>query len=321
MKGLTVTPEITSSYNENPLISKGVETMKDMPLEDVRELILLTSGGKDAMVAAQVVAEYKDKTRQDIQIQDKTRQDKTRQDKTRQDIQIQACMVPYPRIQYIEENTDKKYNDDVEQVEKFLKELGIPLTILHTPQPDLEVGDKDSCKVCKSTRLSLINSYLNNLPELEEGKRALVTGYTTADLLAYVQLMQLATNFTLDFDQIKDPQVRIGFERTLNKFKVSQQLQDGNLIIRPLLGFSDAEILQIVNEKNIPRLNISCPHIGTKFKRKSMEAGSLVEGDGMMNVTYEGLIKLLERSGIKLPNDIGRPLVNNGKVKSDFIDC
>jgi len=259
-------------------------------LESINNVVFLYSGGKDATFGLYFLNKYIMNYYPEIN--------------------LKAIMVTYPAHVYFEENGEEA--DCFKRVREFCASQNVDLDVFTSDNQDLTEGAVDGCKICKATRKEILDGYLQNIGE--NGKSAIVTGYTLYDILAYLDEYCLLTNFTFDMTQFTEKKITERITNCLHKMNVKEELPGGFRIIRPLVDFKESDVVDFLNDNSIPYINRPCKVSSKKHKRIYFEALNLVES--MNNSSYEGIMDFLSKHNIELPKTF-----NDIQYKFHFTDC
>lgn len=249
-------------------------------LKNVEKLIFLFSGGKDATLGLYFLNKY---------ILDNNL-----------DIELEAIMIKYPKHVYTLENGTNA--DCYTKTVSFWGNLDVDLKIFEPSCTDIDGSEIDACKICKSARKQLVDTYLN-----QNEKVTVVTGYTLYDALAYMDEICLVTNYDLDLFKIKDEKIIKRIQNCLHKIKAKEELPNGLKIIRPLICMHEDKIMNFVSDNNIPYIDRPCKASVKKHKREYFKV--LNVASAINNTSYEGLLSFINQMNLDLPESF------------DDIDC
>lgn len=259
-------------------------------LKDIKHILFLFSGGKDATFGLLFLHRYIKSHKLDIQ--------------------LRGVMVNYPLHVYFDKHGNER--SCFKRVKEFWEEKDVQLDILKPDVPDLVEGQEDGCKVCKNVRKELVDNYLNDFEYKEVA--AIATGYTIYDVLAYLDEISLVTNYNFDVSNIKDEKRLSRIHQCVHKMQIKEQLPSGYKLIRPIIMFKEDEILQYIKVNKIPYSATPC--IVSDFKHKRVYFEVLKVASPINNATYEGVRGFLEK--IKIDYDAEYEYV---KEKNYFTDC
>jgi hypothetical protein len=220
---------------------------------------------------------------------------------------MEILCVMYPHHVY---HHDKGDTACFSRVKEYWYSRGVKIEYKTVPESDFDDNDKEGCRTCKKLRKSVIDPYVYERPT----NTGLITGLTLYDVLAYISIVYFHTRLNLEnFPKLSDG-IKCGLIKTLHKVRSYEYLPSGKIMIRPLLRFTETEIIDYLNEKKIPYVNTPCKIGPYKFKRPFSEALNVFQGN---LPTYDDVVSTLERHGIifdELPFD---EMAND----SFFIDC
>lgn len=263
---------------------------KNHLFEDINQFLLLFSCGKDCSVLMDLILRY----RQEKRIEN----------------EISIYSVQYPIHMYYDIN--RKPTKNFECIINYWKRRKVTIQYVIPPFDDFEDENKFGCKVCKESRKWVIDEYVNRF----SCKTGILTGFTMYDSLAYLNMLLLTCNYDIrNLKKMKEPEKSIT-TKMLHKMALREHLPNDKYMIRPILPFTEKEVVDYLNSKSIPYLTTPCKISKYKFKRLYSKALDLYED---FPVTYEGIETFLEQYGIQLNN--GGLSFNDVIENNFFIDC
>lgn len=270
--------------------TKYRNTIKNYKLFDgIKNIIYLFSGGKDATFGLHLLINYIKSNNLNIN--------------------LTVPMVFYPKHVYLK---GEQISTESDNVLKYWKSRNIDLLTLHSPKADLP-DNKTGCDICKKARMELVAEVLNQTKATDT---AVVTGYTMYDIMAYLEQFALFTGYTFDMDRIAEEKSKRSVLNSLHKMKIKQLLPNGITVVRPLLVFNEAIVLEYLNHNKIPFVSEPCKVSDYKHKRMYFKSLQIV---GKHNqCSYEDILTFLKKHHVELPNDNDAV---NIESETQFTDC
>lgn len=257
-------------------------------LEDVDEITYLFSGGKDATFGLEMLNKH---------IKERGL-----------NIKLKAIMALYPQHVYFENGIRRKcYRDTM----TYWRSQGVSLQVLSSPIDDLKNGNVDGCKTCKRARMALVHE---TMASHRAHGRAVVTGYTLYDALAYLDEFALLSNYTFKVNGIDDAKLRNRVLNCVHKMNIRENLPNGLTVLRPLLTFKEDDIMKYVELSNIPFVSTPCKV--SHYKHKRLFFTCLDNLKDRNNCTYDGLLSFLETHNVQFPETF-----TDISTETYFTDC
>lgn len=257
----------------NQMYNKYVEIMKNNNLLENKEIVFLCSGGKDATFGLEFILQFVETENIDVN--------------------ITVLLVEYPKHVYYDENGNKR-KEYADYITKYKKQ-GVNIKTYLPKSDDIIKETQDGCKVCKQSRKKIVDNEIAKIMKTDK-RVTIVTGYTLFDVMAYVEELLLYTDYTLNVGEKEKESVKKRIRNCLHKMRLRENLPNGNTIIRPLLYFDEIKILEYMKNNKIGYVSTPCIYGKNKHKRLYFETLNAIGGN--CNVTYNGIMELLEKKGL-----------------------
>ena len=218
--------------------------------------------------------------------------------------------APYPKHMYY--SKDGQPSRNFLEIQNYWKMRGIDIRFAVPEFDDFADDDRYGCKTCKFARKSVIDEYVNQFGN----NTGILTGFTMNDALSYLNMLMLTCNYDVSSIPLLEEPLKSTTTKMLHKMSLRETLPNGKFMIRPVLPFSEREVVDYLKDAVVPSIDTPCRISKYKFKRHYSRALGVFDP---YNVTYSGMEKFLETIGISLNNG-GLPF-DDVKFDNYFIDC
>ena len=277
--------------NNTKLYAKFCDTIvKYDLLKEIKKIVYLFSGGKDATIGLYLLNKYLKENSLDID--------------------LQAIMVTYPQHVYF--NDDGSERECYAHIKKYWFGQNVNLHVFVPDDADIGGDEANACKICKTARKKLVDKFLDDIDD--KPSTAIVTGYTLYDILAYVDEMALVCNYDFRNYTKLDQKIVNRIENCLHKMRAKEELPDGFRIIRPLVDFNEVDVVKSNNELNLRFIETPCN--AAKYKHKRAYFKMLDIAYSINNTTYEGVMKFLQDQDVVFPETF-----QDIEYDNSFTDC
>lgn len=180
---------------------------------------------------------------------------------------------------------------EVERITDFWRNEGVDIRTVRIPDnvTDVNHGGEEPCSKCKRVRREFIKQEID-LYLKEHERITIATGHNLWDLMGYLHVVEVQTGFFSSKPKNEDYICEM-----LGRFLPKMEL--GNIrMVRPLLPIGDTEVQRyLFDNTQVERLTSTCKYRMERPKRKIAQLTSLLEEEGVLNVSYGGLIGYVQK--------------------------
>ena len=161
--------------------------------------------------------------------------------------------------------------DEVNTLDSYWKSRGIHINWhpINGNESLFEIAKENGtnpCEVCHATKREAFLLYLNSTVTCWDSL-VIIVGWSLWDLVGYSLEYLLGGMFTKNNNMFQGKTIKERHLRTSQRFYPMLKMKEGYSLYKPLLRYNDQDILQVIQENQIPILTTDCKYKEFRPKR------------------------------------------------------
>jgi 3'-phosphoadenosine 5'-phosphosulfate sulfotransferase (PAPS reductase)/FAD synthetase len=162
-------------------------------------------------------------------------------------------------------------NSEVHKLDSYWKDRGIhinwhPINENEEAFETARQSGTNPCEICHLTKREACLQYLNSTVDSWDSL-VIIVGWSLWDLVGYSLEYLLGGIYTKNNNMFQGKTIEERHLRTSQRFYPMLKMKEGYSLYKPLLRYNDQDILQVIQENQIPLLNTDCKYKDFRPKR------------------------------------------------------